>query len=366
MSQHTNPDVPWRIAHAWRHEYMFWTVCQNIPVFYYFGVSADALARTRGVRQPADQGKAEESYEDHRGDVPLNPICVGLVAAIWSRSVELWSGAYRVPIATMENGRGKKRRRLSAEDIERMSTDEMRVALTACVSELEAFDELEDNEAGGDKEVPVGGKVTHAPCRHDEDVLQKILDELRAMRAERAADRAEMTTLKQQYSVLQNTVAQQQRYLEYVDSRDRECNVIITGVPEDTTLDGATTDEDKVGKVLAVIEADSVPVTVSRLGVRNSGRCRPILVKTPSKEGRSIVLANTKKLKEADQCYRRVYVKKDIHPSIRKEWKRLRDAEEAERRKPANQGCTINLDTQRRVLTRDGVIIDRWQPSFFA
>ena len=266
----------------------------------------------------------------------------------------------------MENGRGKKRSRLSAEDIERMCTDEMRVALTACFSELEAFDELEDNEAGGDKEVPVGGKVTHAPCRHDEDVLQKILDELRAMRAERAADRAEMTTLKQQYSVLQNTVAQQQRYLEYVDSRDRECNVIITGVPEDTTLDGATTDEDKVGKVLAVIEADSVPVTVSRLGVRNSGRCRPILVKTPSKEGRSIVLANTKKLKEADQCYRRVYVKKDIHPSIRKEWKRLRDAEEAERRKPANQGCTINLDTQRRVLTRDGVIIDRWQPSFFA
>ena len=265
----------------------------------------------------------------------------------------------------MENGRGKKRRRLSAEDIERMSTDEMRVALTACVSELEAFDELEDNEAGGDKEVPVGGRVTHAPCRHDEDVLQKILDELRAMRAERAADRAEMTTLKQQYSVLQNTVAQQQRYLEYVDSRDRECNVIITGVPEDTTLDGATTDEDKVGKVLAVIEADSVPVTVSRLGVRNSGRCRPILVKTPSKEGRSIVLANTKKLKEADQCYRRVYVKEDIHPSIRKEWKRLRDAEEAERRKPANQGCTINLDTQRRVLTRNGIIIDRWQPSIF-
>ena len=308
-------------AHAWRHEYMFWTVCQNIPVFYDFGVSVDALPWTRGVRQPADHEKAEESYEDHRGDVPLNPICVGLVAAIWSRSVELWSGAYRVPIATMENGRGKKRRRLSAEDIDRMSTDEMRVALTACVSELEAFDELEDNGAGGDKEVPVGGRVTHAPCRHrdDEDVLQKILDELRAMRAERAADRAEMTTLKQQYSVLQDTVAQQQRYLEYADSRDKECNVIITGVPEDTTLDGATTDEDKVGKVLAVIETDNMPVSVSRLGVRNSGRCRPILVKTPSKEGRSIVLANTKKLKEADQCYGRVYVKKDIHPSIRKE-----------------------------------------------
>ena len=135
----------WSSAHAWRHEYMFWTVCQNIPVFYHFGVSADALPWTRGVQQPADQDKAKESYEDHRGDVPLSPICVGLVAAIWSRPVELWSGAYRVPIATMENGRGKKRRRLSAEDIERMSTDEMRVAFTACVSDLEAFDELEDN-----------------------------------------------------------------------------------------------------------------------------------------------------------------------------------------------------------------------------
>ena len=114
----------------WRHEYMFWTVCQNILDFYHFGVSADALARTRTVRQPDDQDKAEERYEDHRGDVPLNLICVGLVAAIWSRSVELWSGAYRVPIATMENGRGKKRRRLSAEEVERMSTNEMQVALT--------------------------------------------------------------------------------------------------------------------------------------------------------------------------------------------------------------------------------------------
>ena len=154
------------------------------------------------------------------------------------------------------------------------------------------------------------------------------------MRTKQATDHAEVDTLKQQYSMLQDKVAQQQRYLEYVDSCDRECNVIITGVPADTTLDGATMDEDKVGKVLAVIEAVSVSVTVSRLGGPNLGRCCPILVKTPSKEGRRIVLANTRKLKEADQCYRWVYVTKDIHPSIRKEWKHLQDAEEAEWNQP--------------------------------
>ena len=154
------------------------------------------------------------------------------------------------------------------------------------------------------------------------------------MRTKQATERAELDTLKQQYSMLQHKVAQQQRYLEYVDSCDRECNVIITGVPEDTTLIGATMDKDKVGKVLAVIEAASMSVTISRFGGPNLGWCRPILVKTPSKEGRSSVLANTRKLMEADQCYRWVYVKKDIHPSTRKEWKHLQDAEEAEWNQP--------------------------------
>ena len=80
---------------------------------------------------------------------------------------------------------------------------------------------------------------------------------------------------------------------------------------------------------------------------------------------RDTVLQNTKALKDAGGTYRHVYVKKDIHPAVRKEWRRLKDAEKSEKEKPCNQGCDIRLDTNKRELLRDGVIIDRWSPSFF-
>ena len=78
----------------------------------------------------------------------------------------------------------------------------------------------------------------------------------------------------------------------------------------------------------------------------------------------NLALNNTKALKGAGDAFKRIYVKKDVHPSLRKEWKRLSDAETAERRKPENAGCTIRFDRERRVLLRNDVIIDKWNPSF--
>ena len=58
-----------------------------------------------------------------------------------------------------DQSRGVKRRRPSAEEINRMSHDEMREALTACVTELEAFDEMDVDTmgAGGESEGPTTG-----------------------------------------------------------------------------------------------------------------------------------------------------------------------------------------------------------------
>ena len=45
-------------------------------------------------------------------------------------------------------------------------------------------------------------------------------------------------------------IAQQQRFLRKVDRREREINIVILGVPdEQEALDGAVTDQDKLGKV---------------------------------------------------------------------------------------------------------------------
>ena len=63
--------------------------------------------------------------------------------------------------------------------------------------------------------------------------------------------------------------------------------------------------------------------------------------------------------------FKKIYVKKDTHPGVRKEWKRLYDAMAQEQRKPENAGANIQLDKKERVLRRDGRVIDKWKPSFF-
>lgn len=63
--------------------------------------------------------------------------------------------------------------------------------------------------------------------------------------------------------------------------------------------------------------------------------------------------------------FKKIYIKKDSHPGVRREWKRLKEAEKEEKRKPSNVGCNIRLDFKERVLYKDGVIIDKWQPHPF-
>ena len=61
----------------------------------------------------------------------------------------------------------------------------------------------------------------------------------------------------------------------------------------------------------------------------------------------------------------RLYIKKDSHPEVRKEWRRLKEVEEEEKKKPTNVGCNIHIDYKQRVLYKDTVIIDKWRPHPF-
>ncbi len=58
-------------------------------------------------------------------------------------------------------------------------------------------------------------------------------------------------------------------------------------------------------------------------------------------------------------------MKKDVHPSVRKEWRRLPDVEAAEKAKPENVGCVIRLDTRERKVYKDDTVIDAWNAQFF-
>jgi hypothetical protein len=60
-----------------------------------------------------------------------------------------------------------------------------------------------------------------------------------------------------------------------------------------------------------------------------------------------------------------VYIKKDTHPGIRREMKRLRDTEKREKEKPENQGRTVTYDWKACCVKVDGIIVDSYRPSFF-
>ena len=137
--------------------------------------------------------------------------------------------------------------------------------------------------------------------------------------------------------------------MEELDARDRECNLSVTGVPDgQESLAGMTNDMDKCKHVLEIVEASDIKIDASRLGAFDQDRARTILVRTSYRAERDRVLEKTKKLKDAGEPFKDIYIKKDVHPSVRREWSRLREAEKAECEKPNNQGCDIRFDTKRR------------------
>lgn len=127
-------------------------------------------------------------------------------------------------------------------------------------------------------------------------------------------------------------IARQQRYLEYIDRKERECtlDVVVLGVPEDNeSLDGARTDSDKINKVWRAAGIESNFLSVRRLGkTSNEARQRgtrrlPILVSVQTRDVRDKILEKAKTLKTMGVWYNKIYIKKGIHPSVREEWKWL-------------------------------------------
>lgn len=220
-----------------------------------------------------------------------------------------------------------------------------------------------------------------ATQRHDDNSTQAILARLTELVAEVAtlkqavmspdsAINKKVEELQQQVNKQADIISKQQQYLESLDRKERECNLVVMGVPEEhEALDGATTDREKLTKVWEAARATCRVKSVRRLG-RPAGtdqgeRRRPILVTVESREDRDATLAVAKHLKSAGERYKKVFIKKDLHPSVREEWRRLRESEKRERERPENQGCNISLNVRERKLYKDGIVIDEWNNQNF-
>ena len=88
-----------------------------------------------------------------------------------------------------------------------------------------------------------------------------------------------------------------------------------------------------------------------------------MVLKCPLK--RKSILNDAKKLKDAGDEFKKIFIKKDVHPCIRKELYRLREAERRESEKAENAGKEVKYDHANRTLSVNGTIIDRYMPIFF-
>ena len=178
---------------------------------------------------------------------------------------------------------------------------------------------------------------------------------------------AELNKLKQDmeenFDSLHQITTYHQGMLESTDARFRATQILIYGVPEDDTL--GSDDIERVTNVITKTNAcrsnDLENIKVRRLGVYQN-RPRPLHVTLQTNDQQRKILECAKNLANVTG-YSRIYIRKDQHPTVRAEQNRIRKKEREEKSKP---GMTnrIKYDHSRRVLLKDGRIIDRFSPSF--
>ena len=201
------------------------------------------------------------------------------------------------------------------------------------------------------------------------DSISKLTAEFTSLKTSlndiQESTRKQVDDLKQQVLKQNQIIAKQQLYLEQLDRRERECNLVILSVPEGSeSLDGATNDTDKVSKVWQAAGITCNVKSSKRIGNPN-GR-RPILVVVDSREVRNAALDKSKNLKSPDkEAYKRIFIKRDTHPSVRAEWTRLHGVVKTEKDKSENSECNIHLDFKARKVFKDGVAIDQWNLESF-
>ena len=244
-------------------------------------------------------------------------------------------------------------RRLSPAELRKLNKDQLQFALRTLINEP-----AEDTAAGP-------GVVQMSR------IMAKLDDLLAKWTREKEALNKQIHDLQKDKEKMAETLSQHQRMLESIEAERRAANVTMTGVPEEQ-LGGATTDIEKVKLVLSTIGQQAVEVrSVERLGSQQQERRqpsgssrpyrRPLKVVLKNADSRKDVLDSARQLKTSDAIFRSIYVKKDMHPLIRKEFDRLRAVEKREKERPENRGKTVHYDYRERKVYVDDVVVDSFQ-----
>ena len=148
---------------------------------------------------------------------------------------------------------------------------------------------------------------------------------------------------------INETLNYHQGFIESVDKQLRGTNLIFHGVPEKNSVELGSDDIDKIKNVIQKTGLTNMAgidnIRIKRLG-ENQGdqdKPRPILVKVENHEIQKQLLMKAKQLKNQIGCSR-IYIKKDMHYTVRKELNRLKKREKQEKLNARNEGVDIKFD----------------------
>jgi len=178
----------------------------------------------------------------------------------------------------------------------------------------------------------------------------------------------EFTNMKRIVETQNKVIAEQQRFLEMLDSRERANNLVLIGVNENESVLDETTDNGKVESIMAVCgvpRGNQAKYRLKRIGKSGGRGIRPILMTFNDADLRKTALENRLNLRPEPTS--RIFIKKDTHPMVRREWKRLYDAKKAAKDRPENTGKDVHIRDGKLYVNQD--VIDEfhkpgWSDSF--
>ena len=193
--------------------------------------------------------------------------------------------------------------------------------------------------------------------------LDEILDEVRGIKDKFQKANEEIERLDKIVKDQTKILSAQQKFLEDNDFEKRGNDLIVLGAAEEND------DNDCFNRIIDAIEVQRAEIRVRNImrlvaiGEGNNVRKRPIKITLESRKMRDTILKNAKKLKDlrAEDPLRKIFLKPDVHPEIRKEEKRLYDIFKSEKDKACNADLPVVFDRKKRVVTVNGEEIDKFR-----
>ena len=126
-------------------------------------------------------------------------------------------------------------------------------------------------------------------------------------------------------ATMTDIIINMQSSLNRIDSNTRNNNIIVSGLQEDDIVD----DKDKIKCLFEVLEVDADVLgnidhfEINRIGQSRENTTRLVKVNVRSKATRDKILEKAPSLKGKNEQWKKIYVKKDVHPVYSKETSRI-------------------------------------------